>query len=141
MFSANINDFMNQKRLLYITVICASILMGSCRQSKYVGEGNYLLKENEIFYAGLDKDSSQVWAGDHELIDEGAVSELIRPEKNSKFKLFVYNRIDTVRYKNQLQKKTEKTRHKNEKHQSQMSRLFHSQLVRAECVRCTWLLA
>jgi outer membrane protein assembly factor BamA len=131
MFSANINDFMNQKRLLYITVICASILMGSCRQSKYVGEGNYLLKKNEIFYAGLDKDSSQVWAGDHELIDEGAVSELIRPEKNSKFKLFVYNRIDTVRYKNQLQKKTEKTRHKNEKRQNKEDKINKKRIEKA----------
>lgn len=122
---------MNQKWLLYILVICSSVLLGSCRQSKYVGDGYYLLDENEIFYADVDKDSNQVWLGDHDLIDEGSITELVRPEKNSFFKLFVYNRIDTTRYKKQVAKKTEKTRKKNEKRQKKEDRINKKRIKKA----------
>ena len=131
MFSANINDFMNQKWLLYITVVCASIVLGSCRQSKYVGEGNYLLKKNEVFYADKDKDSSLVWEDEHHQIDEGAITDLIRPETNSKLQLFIYNRIDTTRYKKQVQKRTEKARRKNEKRQEKEDRINKKRIKKA----------
>ena len=122
---------MNQKRLLYILVVCSSVLLGSCKQSKYVGEGNYLLSENEVFYADLDKDSNQVWEEDHDLIDEGSITELVRPEKNAFFKLFVYNRIDTTRYKNQVARKTEKAKRKNEKRQKKEDKINKKRIKKA----------
>lgn len=92
------------------------ICLLSCSQSKYVGEGNYLLKKNEVFYASSD--SNKQWLKQYPQINESEVEELIKPTKNSGFQLFIYNRIDTSKYNDQVQRKTEKINLKNEKIES-----------------------
>ena len=84
-----------------------------------MGEGNYLLKENELLIASTSGDSSNIdWGDSHDLLNTSDLEELIRPEVNSRFKLFIYNRIDTVRYQKQLDKKKNKVLKKNESKQN-----------------------
>ncbi len=107
---------MNLKFQSYLLIALLALFSASCRQAKYVGEGNYLLKDNEILFEVTDKDDdSKEWASKHELIDEYDMSEYVRPTPNSGLKLFIYNRIDSTRYKKQVERKTEKVKKKNAK--------------------------
>lgn len=120
---------MNKRRLLHIILFSFTLIVFSCRQSKYVGEGNYLLKKNEVLYAMSD--TIEDWNDEHPRINESEVEELIRPIKNSGFKLFIYNRIDTTKYQKQVDRKTNKIKKKNEKRQKKEDRINKKRIKKA----------
>ena len=62
----------------YFLVVSLSLLSFSCRQSKYVKDGDYLLKSNEVFFR-VKKRSKVKLDTDHPLIDLDEVEELILP--------------------------------------------------------------
>lgn len=123
---------MNQKFLTYLFIALVSCSFVSCRQAKYVGEGNYLLKENEILFEVTNKkDDSKEWASSHDLVNEYDMSEYVRPVPNSGLKLFVYNRIDSSRYKHQVEKKTLKVKKKNAKRQAKVDKKNKKRIAKA----------
>ena len=102
---------MNQSLKSYLLISAVLLILLGCRQAKYVQEGHYLLKSNEIGFKVEKKGTIKI-VGDHPLIDESDMYELVRPEPNRKLKLFFYNRIDSVKLKNQVERKEEKFRKK-----------------------------
>ncbi|MFT4599842.1 MAG: outer membrane protein insertion porin family [Arenicella sp.] len=110
---------MKRNLIQYFGAFLILLVAVGCRQSKYVGEGNYLLKENTLLIASETGDSLNLdWDDNHDLITPGDLTELIRPTPNSSYKLFIFNRIDTVRYQKQLERKKNKVIRKNEKKQA-----------------------
>jgi hypothetical protein len=105
---------MNLRIFKYLLISLVAFAFASCRQAKYVGDGYYLLKDNEVEFEA-DAGAKDQWVSEHDLLDEGEIQELVRPEPNSKLKLFIYNRIDSARYQKQLVKKRKKYQKKNEK--------------------------
>jgi hypothetical protein len=105
---------MNLKFFNHISVLVLLLSVVSCRQSKYVGDGYYLLKENTVVFEAEEEDKDD-WIADHDILNEGEIAGLIRPEPNSKLKLFIYNRIDSTRYQKQVVRKREKFKRKNDK--------------------------
>jgi len=104
--------------LLLLLGIVASVL--SCRQSKYVAEGNYLykvkkrsifnknIKKRTIHFAELENDSIVNFSKSHEEISVDELNGYIKPQPNQSFKLFVYNRIDSTKMKAQVERKQKK---------------------------------
>jgi len=121
-----------QNLITYFGFFLLLFVVVGCRQSKYVGENYYLLKKNDLHIAQKSDDSLNIeWGESHELLDEGEIQELIRPETNSGFALFVYNRIDTVRYQKQVSRKTKKINRKNEKRQAKEDRKNKKRIAKA----------
>ena len=98
---------MIQKSRFLIILSAIVLLSEGCRQAKYVPDGAYLLKSNEVFFE-VSKDSTLVLEDE---LDQMAASDLldfIRPEPNKKFKLLLYNRVDSARYERKVEKRTAK---------------------------------
>lgn len=102
-----------------------------CRQAKYVEKGSYLLKKNEIFFKVKKKDEIKL-SGSHPQLDGSEMSDLIRPVPNRSLKLFFYNRIDTTKHKNQIERKEEKYRRKNEKRKIRENEINNRRIQKAE---------
>ena len=66
-------------------------------------DGDYLHKENSIYFVTHDS-SGIIVESDHESVSAGELDYLIKPQPNSGFKLWIYNRIDTARYNKQIKK-------------------------------------
>ena len=124
---------MNQSLKSYLLISAVLLILLGCRQAKYVQEGHYLLKSNEIGFKVEKKGTIKI-VGDHPLIDESDMYELVRPEPNRKLKLFFYNRIDSVKLKNQVERKEEKFRKKNAKRQAKQDRINLERIEEAEAV-------
>lgn len=108
-----------------------AISIVSCRQAKYVGDGYYLLKENEVEFVA-EEGSKKPYTSEHDQLSESEIQELVRPEPNSKFKLFVYNRIDSARYQKQILKKREKFQRKNERRQKKADKKNDKRIEKAK---------
>ncbi len=106
------------------------VLIG-CRQSKYIAEGQYLLKENEISFE-LEEKGEEVVKNSHPILSSSEIYELVKPVPNLKLKLFFYNRIDTVKHKKQVEKKSEKYRRKNEKRKIKENKINNKRIKKAE---------
>lgn len=119
---------MNLRFFRYIFILTVTVIFTSCRQAKYVPEGYYLLNKNKVQYA--DKDGSE-WENDHELLDEDEIDELVRPETNSGFRLWVYNRIDTTRFQKQVVRKTKKHQKKQNKRDAKVDRKNQKRIDKA----------
>lgn len=116
----------------YLILALLGVFFISCRQAKYVGEGNYLLKDNEVLFEVSDNDDdSKEWASKYDLIDEYEMSEYVRPVPNSGVKLFIYNRIDSSRYKRQVEKKTAKVNKKNTKRKAKEDKKNKKRIAKA----------
>ncbi|WP_066757957.1 translocation and assembly module lipoprotein TamL [Crocinitomix algicola] len=102
-----------------------------CRQAKYVENGKYLLKSNEVRFKAIKKDKV-VYNSDHPFISSGELTELIRPVPNRSVKLFFYNRIDTVKYNEQVDRKEAKFKKKNLKRQKREERINLKRIKKAE---------
>lgn len=98
-----------------VFVLISALAIVSCRQAKYVGDGDYLHKKNKIYFETTDEEGNAVLAEEYEGLSEGEMLGLVKPVPNKWFKLFVYNRIDTTRYQNQLDRKHTKVQKKNQK--------------------------
>lgn len=101
-----------------------------CRQAKYVADGDYLHKSNEVIYVNRDSTGIEL-ESDHDELETWQIEELIRPTTNSGFKLWVYNRIDTTRYNKQVEKKIEKNRKKNKKREEKEERINNKRIKKA----------
>lgn len=122
---------MNRSIKSYLLVVATLLIILGCRQAKYVQDGNYLLKSNEIGFKKEKKGEIKI-VGDHPQIDEAAMYELIRPEPNRKLKLFFYNRIDSTKLKKQINRKEEKFRKKNAKRDAKENRINLERIEKAE---------
>lgn len=94
-------------------------------------EGSYLLKSNEISFVEIEKGKVKL-VSDHDLIDASELYSLVRPTPNRKAKLFFYNRIDTTRHKNQVERKEEKYRKHNDKKQAKEDAINAERIEKAE---------
>lgn len=122
---------MNRSIKSYLYIIVILLISAGCRQAKYVQEGHYLLKSNEIFFEKEKNDEIKL-EGDHPQIDESGLEELIRPVPNRSLKLFFYNRIDSTRLNKQVEKRESKYRAKNEKRQAKEDRINLERIAEAE---------
>lgn len=123
---------MNRHLIKYLGFIILALLIVGCRQAKYVPTGKYLLKSNEIRYVETTKNGNTEFTNDHELLDEGSMIGLVRPTPNRPLKLFFYNRIDTTKHKEQVEKRVEKTRKKNKKRKARERRVNKKRILKAE---------
>lgn len=122
---------MNRPLNIYITALFFVLLSASCRQAKYVPEGQYLLKDNDIAFKG-EKKGDITWEKSHDLINKAEMLELVRPTPNRSLRLFFYNRIDTTNLKEQMLRKEKKFRRKNEKRIEKQYRINTKRIKRAE---------
>ncbi|MCB9223459.1 MAG: BamA/TamA family outer membrane protein [Crocinitomicaceae bacterium] len=113
----------------YLLFIVLAISIVSCRQAKYVPDDYYLLKENAVVFKA--DEGKHEWVDEYDQLNEGEILELVRPEPNSKFKLFVYNRIDSARYQKQITHKREKFQVKNEKRQAKADKKNEKRIRKA----------
>ena len=122
---------MNQRPLLYFIFSLSLLSLIACRQAKYVEEGAYLLDKNEIQFK-TEKDGEVEWESGHSILDGAEMEELIRPVPNRKFKLFVYNRIDTTRHAKQVDRKKKKFKKKNDERQDKEDRINEKRIKKAK---------
>jgi len=120
---------MNLRFFTYILVSVIALISLSCRQSKYVQEGYYLLDENVLHFP--EDEASNEWTENHDLLDEGEMAGLVKPSKNSGVKLFIYNRIDTTRYNKQTTRKKKKFRKKNERKTKKETKINDKRIAKA----------
>lgn len=109
-------------KITYILLIFTSLLF-SCRQTKYVPEGKYLLKKNKIEF--IDKG-----------IDADDVTEVIRQKANFKtfgfkLKLWAFNRIDSTSVANKRFRKNVELRQKNQRLLAKQDRINSKRIDRA----------
>lgn len=97
----------------YLLFALTAVIAFSCKQAKYVGEGDYLHKENTIYFEVENEDSVVELEKELEGIYTPDMYDLIKPVPNKKFKLFVYNRIDSTRHHDQVKRKQTNIREKN----------------------------
>ena len=95
----------------------------SCKQTKYVPEGRYLLKKNKIILSG-DK------------IDESNLEEIIRQQPNYrsfgvKWKLLAYNMVDSARVADKRIQKNQEIRLDNRKRLAKQDRINSKRIDRA----------
>lgn len=107
------------------------LITAGCSQSKYVKDGDYLLKKNQVAFEE-EKDGEIKLVGDHDYLNGAEMEEFIRPSPNRKVKLFFYNRIDTGKYNTQVNRKKEKYRKKNEKRKIRENRINNERIDKAE---------
>lgn len=119
---------MLQQNLKYLSILIGSLFIVGCRQAKYVGEGNYLHKKNEINFVTISPEGDTVKSDEQEGIYSSEMYDLLKPLPNKKFKLFIYNRIDTARYADQLDRKKNKTQKKND-HRKQKEKKINDRRI------------
>lgn len=107
------------------------LVLAGCSQSKYVQEGSYLLKKNQVQFEEENNGDVKL-TGDHPDLNAGAMEAFIRPAPNLSLKLFFYNRIDTNKYNAQVNRKKEKYRKKNEKRKTKENRINNERIDKAE---------
>ena len=104
----------------------------SCRQAKYVPDGQYLLKSNEIAFNYVNEESVWVVEETFEGIDESEMLDFVRPEPNKKAKLFLYNRVDSTNYQRQIEKRVKKNTKKNEKFKAEENEINQKRIAKAK---------
>ncbi|WP_027421226.1 translocation and assembly module lipoprotein TamL [Crocinitomix catalasitica] len=119
------------KSFKYTLVSAILLLFVGCNQAKYVPDGKYLLKGNDIKFVDTSVDPKEI-SKDHDLVSKSEMLDLIRPKPNLKVKLFFYNRIDTTKHKEQVNKKIEKYRKKNKKRRIREYRINKKRIEKAE---------
>ncbi|NOQ73497.1 MAG: BamA/TamA family outer membrane protein [Crocinitomix sp.] len=105
---------MNRYIIFRLSIVFLLLLFVSCKQTKYVSDGDYLLKKNKVHFVEING-SDTLLVKRHENIDAAIVAALIKPHPNSPLKLFMYNRIDTTKHKLQFAEKEDKYREKEKR--------------------------
>ncbi len=96
--------------------LLAAITFQSCRQSKYVADGDYRYKikkrtlpwnkeRRTIHFAEIENDSIVNFSKSHVYLSVDDLLEITKPQPNYGFKLFLYNRIDSTRMNRQIERK------------------------------------
>jgi len=106
----------------YILLIVA-LLSVACKQTKYVPDGEYLLRKNNI-----------IQSGDH--LDKSELREILRQPANYrnfgiKWKLMAFNLVDSTKVAEKRQLKNERIRVKNRKRLSRQDRINSRRMDRA----------
>lgn len=94
-------------KLTYFIAFCLSFVLFSCHSTKHVPDGKYLVNKNEVIFS-------------EEKLDADGVNLIIRQQPNKKalgvrFKLFLYNSVDTVKLAKSRQKNLVKFQARNKK--------------------------
>jgi len=126
---------MTKKGLTYILfIISLIVLTNSCRQSKYVADGDYLYVTKEkslpwnnhkktIHFIDYKSDSTITYSGSNDLVYAGDLYSIIKPQPNRKISLYFYNAIDSVKMNRQMLKKKTKIDDKNQIRQNKENRI------------------
>lgn len=113
-------------RLSHIAVIVLIVLLSTgCRLTKYVPQGEHLLKENEVEFVDDSDD-----------LDEDEVASVIRQQPNFKtlgikLKLSAFNRINPERVAKKRRKKNESLRDRNERKLIREERINNRRIEKA----------
>ena len=67
------------------------------------------IKKRTIHFAEEKADSSLTYSKSHEYLSVDDLNDYLKPQPNYWFKLFVFNRIDSTKMNQQIQRKKEKT--------------------------------
>jgi len=120
------------RMLLGISVI---LLLLGCSQAKYVPEGEYLyqVKKSNLFRKAkkstihflqtAPKDSLPKATSSYPDISTDELYDLLKPQPNRKFNLFVYNRIDSTKMNAQIERKKEKRLRVNKRRIDRQNRI------------------
>jgi len=126
---------MTKKGFTYLIFILSILfVLHSCRQSKYVGEGNYLYKvkkrsfpwnhsKKTIHFLEYTTDSTKKISKSNDLVYAGDLYSIIKPQPNRIVKLYLYNSIDTVNMNSQMERKRIKIEGKNSKRTAKENRI------------------
>ncbi|MFK8045508.1 MAG: BamA/TamA family outer membrane protein [Crocinitomicaceae bacterium] len=115
----------SKQKLGLVLPLLLVFLNFSCNQAKFVPSGKHLYQikkkhilrksENSTIHFKIVKDSLAEFEASHHQIEIEDLYDLLKPQPNRKFNLFVYNRIDTLKMQNQIEKKRVKIIKKNNK--------------------------
>ncbi|MFT7156198.1 MAG: outer membrane protein assembly factor BamA [Parvicella sp.] len=110
------------QRIFGLLIISFTLFSVSCRTTRYVPDGQYLLEENKIIFT---KDASDTAFNLSILPATGVTEEdllpIIKQQPNrrifllGRFYLWLYNRSNPYRIDRKIEKKIEKAEHKNER--------------------------
>lgn len=118
---------MTNNRFTYLIFILSVVfVLHSCKQSKYVQEGNYLYKvkksslpwnhdKKTIHFVTVENDSTKKIDKSNDLVYSGDLYEIIKPQPNRLIKLYFYNSINPEKMDAQVEKKKNRIDAKNEK--------------------------
>ncbi|MBI3134288.1 MAG: BamA/TamA family outer membrane protein [Bacteroidetes bacterium] len=123
---------MHQPVFRFSLILFAALSVISCRQAKYVADEKYLHKKNTILFETTDENGDTVTEKEYDNIYTGEMYDLIKPTPNKGFKLFVYNRIDTTRYHEQLERKHTKCQTKNDKRKAKEDKINAERIADAK---------
>jgi outer membrane protein insertion porin family len=107
------------------TIILLILVFGavSCKQTKNVPDGEYLLKKNKVIVKG-------------EKVDEDELAEIVRQKPNFKrfgvkWKLMMFNAVDSAKVADKRARKNKKLREKNQKLRSKEDRINEKRIAKA----------
>lgn len=106
---------MHQPIFRYLVFALTVLTFMACRQAKYVAEENYLNRRNTVHFVGMDKNGDTALLEEYGELYVSEMYDLIKPIPNKGTKLFFYNRIDTVKHQEQLDRKHAHYESKNAK--------------------------
>ncbi len=109
--------------------ICVLLIAG-CRQSKYIAADSYLLDKNEVEFR-VEKKGEFDTTGGHNILNSAEMEEFIRPVANRKVRLWVFNRVDTLKHSEQVKKKKKKFVAKNIKRADKEDRINGERIAKA----------
>ncbi len=122
-----------KQRILSVLSCLLFFTLVGCHQAKYVPSEKYLYKvkpkkffrsaqSSTIHFTEL-KDSTFEASASHNQIAIEDLYDLLKPQPNRSFNLFVYNRVDTLKMQNQIDRKAKKTVVKNNKRISKQNEI------------------
>jgi outer membrane translocation and assembly module TamA len=126
-----ISLFMNWRNSTYLLLLIIAFAFVGCHQAKYVPDGYYLLRENNAVFIGHAEEGHEM-EDDHSHIDQSDFESLMKPETNGSYKLWVYNQIDSNRYKRQVLKKRKKFNRKTEKRKAKEDKINAKRISKAK---------
>ena len=137
-----------KKKIYLLLSVFILLAIQSCRQSKYVGEGEYLyiykkigilkklglidIRKSTIHFESIDKDSNTVYSSSDEYISSEELQGIIKLQPNRSFYLFVYNRIDSTKMNQQIKRKRDKVNRINKKRISKQNEVNKSRNDKAK---------
>ncbi len=118
----SIIDRVSKFKATYILAIIA-LFVASCRQTKHVPDGQYLVKKNKVYVEG-DK------------LDEEDLVDIIRQPANHKtlgfkLKLGAYNMVDSTKVAKKRIRKNEKLHRQNDKKRAKQKRINEHRIEKA----------
>ena len=132
------------QKLRLLLCISGFLMLLGCSQAKYVPQGEYLyqIKKNTLFRSSekstihfVNKNSADSLLsveGSYDNIAIEELYELLKPQPNRKFNLFVYNRIDSTKMQAQIEQKKEKRILVNERRIARQNRINKKRNTKAK---------